>query len=500
MEQENRRKRRKAIPAQPKKEPVADELQAAPKEKPRGKLRWRWLLNTLAATFVVVALAVTAFSLAMYSYYSSTILATLEGKAQTAAGMFRNYTDTTYLFTARQFVNQFEEKSTIELQILNAGGRVLMSSTMDISGASVDSSDVRTAISEKRVATSMGPDGNTGDHVVSASAPVVYNGTVVGVVRMVTSLRKVETQMTRIIAATSSVGAVILIVMGVSASFFIRSVLDPVIRVTETAKRIATGSYGVQMEKRSNDEMGELVDAINDMSMKIDQAERTQSEFISSVSHELRTPLTAISGWAETLYNGEVRDAADVKKGMGIIVSEAQRLTRMVEELLEFSRMETGRFNLSVEPIDIQAELEDAVYTYREFFRRKGLELDYTECGGELPIIDGDPERLRQVFCNLLDNADKHGGTGGRVDVSVVQEDASVVIRIRDYGPGVPEDELPFIKYKFYKGSSKARGSGIGLAVCEEIINSHSGSLDIGNAPGGGCVVTIRLPLGVENV
>ncbi|MFG6350463.1 MAG: ATP-binding protein, partial [Oscillospiraceae bacterium] len=112
----------------------------------------------------------------------------------------------------------------------------------------------------------------------------------------------------------------------------------------------------------------------------------------------------------------------------------------------------------------------------------------------------GDPERLRQVFCNLLDNADKHGGTGGRVDVSVVQEDASVVIRIRDYGPGVPEDELPFIKYKFYKGSSKARGSGIGLAVCEEIINSHSGSLDIGNAPGGGCVVTIRLPLGVENV
>ena len=272
------------------------------------------------------------------------------------------------------------------------------------------------------------------------------------------------------------------------------------IRVTETAKRIATGSYGVQMESRSNDEMGDLVDAINDMSMKIDQAERTQSEFISSVSHELRTPLTAISGWAETLYNGEVRDAADVKKGMGIIVSEAQRLTRMVEELLEFSRMETGRFNLSVEPIDILAELEDAVYTYREFFRRKGLELDYTECDDELPILNGDPERLRQVFCNLLDNADKHGGSGGRIEVSVGREEDDVVIRIRDHGPGVPEDELPYIKYKFYKGSSKARGSGIGLAVCDEIVNSHNGTLDIGNAPGGGCVVTIRLPIGVENV
>ena len=498
MEQENRGKRKKKKPVKP--EPAAEEVQPAADRRPRGKLRWRWLFNTLGATLVVGATAVTAFSLAMYSYYTSTILATLESKAQTAAGMFRNYTETTYLYTARQFVNQFEEKNYIEVQILSAGGRVLMSSMMDISGAGVETSDVPKSIESKRVEAYTGPDPNTGDHIIAASAPVVYNGTVVGVVRMVTSLRQVENQMFRIIAITSGVGLVILIVMGVTASYFIKSVLDPVIRVTETAKRIAAGSYGVQMEKKSDDEMGELVDSINDMSMKIDQAERTQSEFISSVSHELRTPLTAINGWAETLYNGEVRDASDVKKGMGIIVSEAQRLTRMVEELLEFSRMETGRFNLSVEPIDILAELEDAVYTYREFFRRKGLELRYTECEEELPIISGDPERLRQVFCNLLDNADKHGGSGGVIEVSVGRDGDYVAIRIRDHGPGVPEEELPFIKYKFYKGSSKARGSGIGLAVCDEIVNSHGGSLDINNAVGGGCVVSIRLPIGVASV
>lgn len=109
--------------------------------------------------------------------------------------------------------------------------------------------------------------------------------------------------------------------------------------------------------------------------------------------------------------------------------------------------------------------------------------------------MDGDPERLRQVFCNLLDNADKHGGAGGRVEVSINGEGSHVVIRIRDHGPGIPEDELPFIKYKFYKGSSMARGSGIGLAVCEEIVTCHNGVLDIGNAEGGGCVVTLKLPL-----
>lgn len=477
--------------------PAAEPVQEPPKKKGRrrsGVLRRRWMVNTLVATFVLVLVAVTVFATSMYNYYTSTILATLESRAQTVASMFQSYTESNYRYAARQFINQFDEKSTMEVQFVTANGRVLMSSLMDISGSYPNTPDINMALQEKQVKTWQGKDSSTGDSLIAASAPVIYNGTVVGVVRMVTSLRLVNRQMVSLTLAASGVGLLMLIIMGIYASSFIRTILDPVSRVTETAKRIAAGSYGVQMEKKSDDEMGELIDTINDMSLKIDQAEKTQSEFISSVSHELRTPLTAINGWAETLYNGEVTDAEGVKKGLGIVVSEARRLTNMVEELLEFSRIETGRFNLSVEPIDIKAELEDAVYTYREFFRRKGLELRYDECEEEFPPIDGDPERLRQVFCNLLDNADKHGGAGGRVDVSIGGEPDFVVIRIRDYGPGVPEDELPYVKYKFYKGSSKARGSGIGLAVCEEIITYHGGTLDIANAEGGGCVVTLRLP------
>ena len=110
--------------------------------------------------------------------------------------------------------------------------------------------------------------------------------------------------------------------------------------------------------------------------------------------------------------------------------------------------------------------------------------------------IPGDPERLKQVFCNVLDNAAKHGGAGRRIDTSIDLEGGEQVIRIRDYGPGVPEEELPYVKQKFYKGSSKARGSGIGLAVCDEIVKLHGGAFEIGNAEGGGAVVTIRLPSG----
>ena len=301
-------------------------------------------------------------------------------------------------------------------------------------------------------------------------------------------------------AIALGIGLGILGMVYFSNLYFIRSIVDPVAGITETAKRIAAGSYGVQIEKRYDDEIGALTDTINDMSLKINQSEKMKNEFISSVSHELRTPLTAINGWAETIMNGEVRDAGDVKKGMGIIVSEARRLTNMVEELLEFSRIQDGRFTLSVEPMDIKAELEDAVYTYREFFRREGIELNHFDCDEEFPPIAGDPERLRQVFCNLLDNAAKHGGSGKRIDTAIARDEDQVVITIRDYGPGIPAEELPHVKYKFYKGSSKARGSGIGLAVCDEIITRHEGTLDIDNAEGGGCIVTIHLPIRAQAV
>ena len=228
--------------------------------------------------------------------------------------------------------------------------------------------------------------------------------------------------------------------------------------------------------------------------MKIGQSEKMQTEFISSVSHELRTPLTAINGWGETLE--EESDPEQLRRGIGIITKEARRLTNMVEELLEFSKMQDGRFTLLVEEMDLQAELEDAVYTYRQLFRQEGIELEY-EDNGEVYTqpITGDPERIKQVLCNLLDNAAKHGGSGKRISVAMRRADKDYLITIRDYGPGIPEAELPFIKQKFYKGSSKARGSGIGLAVCDEIVERHGGTLTVANAEGGGTLVTVSLPI-----
>ena len=150
---------------------------------------------------------------------------------------------------------------------------------------------------------------------------------------------------------------------------------------------------------------------------------------------------------------------------------------------------------LNVELTDIRAEYEDTVYMYSSRLSQDGITLEYLESDDEIPEIPCDPKRLRQVFLNILDNASKHGGEGGRIDAEISNVDDGVVVRIRDYGPGIPEDEIPLVKKKFYKGSSKARGSGIGLAVCDEIVEMHGGQLILENAPGGGTLVTVQLPV-----
>lgn len=275
--------------------------------------------------------------------------------------------------------------------------------------------------------------------------------------------------------------------------WFWHNMTDPITRLTSFASRIAAGSYGSRIEDEGDNEIGRLTDEINNMSEKVAIAEKSRTEFISQVSHELRTPLTAIMGWSETIaFDPAVQ--GDSLRGIHIISKEAERLTGMVSELLEFTRIQDGRFNLRIELVDITAELEDALFTYGELMRQAGIEVVYTPPPAEIPLIPGDPERLKQVFLNLLDNSAKHGGDGGKTEVTINAEADGVHIAFRDYGHGIPEGELPHVKEKFYKGSSKNRGTGIGLSVCDEIISRHGGSLDIGNASGGGCLVSIVLP------
>lgn len=295
-------------------------------------------------------------------------------------------------------------------------------------------------------------------------------------------------------AVIAALGAAVLIAAAAALNLrFLRTVTKPVRSLTDMSRRISAGSLGIQADKPRDDEIGELFDSINALSSELAKSERLQTEFISSVSHELRTPLTAITGWSETLvYDESIQ--GDSRRGISIILREAGRLSKMVGELLDFTRIQGGRFKLNMERMDPEAELSDAVLTYSQLAAQEGIELVYTPPEEPSPLINGDPERLKQVFLNIIDNALKHGLGGGRIDVGFAAQAGAVTVTVRDFGPGIPPDELGRVKERFYKGSSSQRGSGIGLAVCEEIVARHRGSLTIANAEGGGVIVTVKLP------
>ena len=460
-------------------------------------LRQRWMFSAVLPILLLLVLAVALFSVGVQEYYYNAMRSGLESRARIAAETFTGYgvkSYSEYYRLASYSAETFEEKDTIELQFINTNGRVQVSSYGLTAGTLPGTSDVDNAIGGK-MASFQGRDPQTGENILAVSYPLFFNSRVVGVLRYVTSLREAQHRVLVESLLASAAALVCMALIAASNAIFINNVVQPVAVVSDAARRISGGSYGIMIENHYRDELGELVDNINDMSLKISQAEKIQQEFISSVSHELRTPLTAISGWAETLSADPGANIDQTKRGLGIILKESRRLTTMVEELLEFTKMQDRRFTLRVESVDLASELEDAIYTYFELFRQEGIEVSYKGPDEDVPPIVADSERMKQVFCNVLDNAAKHGGAGKRIDVSAACEDGKFVIRVRDYGPGIPEEELPFVKQKFYKGSSKARGSGIGLAVCDEIVRLHGGSFDIANAEGGGAVVTISLPM-----
>lgn len=470
--------------------------------KKRTGIERRWIRNNLSLILALVVFCVATFSVSFSVYYYSNLRVGLEEKAKTTTDFFSHYISQSYneyYQSCIRFAQTFDEKNHLELQFISVNGKIVASSYGQWAGKSPQTPDVAEAIATQDLAPYQGRNPETGERILAVSSPMIYsNGEVIGVLRYVTSLRNVDKQIFMAIGVAVLLGVFFIAFMLYSSRFFIRSILEPVSEITATAKRIAAGSYGVRIQKQFDDEIGQLADTINDMSDKISQAEKMQTEFISSVSHELRTPLTAITGWGETLLSSDAMDPAETRRGMAIILRETRRLTGMVEELLEFTRMQDGRFTLNVEQADIRSEFEDTVFMYGSRLKQEGITLEYLENEDEIPEIPCDVARMRQVFLNILDNAAKHGGEGKRIDASINREGNQVVVRIRDYGPGIPEEELPHVKLKFYKGSSKARGSGIGLAVCEEIVTMHGGTLTLENAAGGGTLVTIALPAGEE--
>lgn len=453
----------------------------------------RWLINSMGVIMAILLLIVVIFALFVQSFYYNGIMQTISGRSSEFANMFNKPDE--FISTARVYVENFPDKELMELMVINSNGDVVITSTGFEPDKEQVMPDYEQAKYEKSEYTTWTGKLNSGENVMALTRMIYGNDDeYVGAVHYIVSLEEADRRIFITISGISLVGLLVLFLIIISSTYFLRSIVKPVREIGDTAKRIAQGDFNARIGKFYDDEIGELCDTINYMAGELGNAEKMKNDFISSVSHELRTPLTAIKGWAETMQMGGSCDAKTMEKGLKIIVNESERLSGIVEELLDFSRIQNNRMVLKMDKIDILAEIDEAIYMLRERALSENKHLIYEE-PEILPAVLGDKNRLRQVFINIIDNALKYTPEGGIINIEVSQVEENIVIKISDNGCGIPARHLSKVKEKFYKANQTQRGSGIGLAVADEIVKLHSGTLDIASTEGVGTVVSISIPI-----
>lgn len=461
----------------------------------------RWLRGSLLITVLVIVVAEGLFLYAGHSSYYGSARQTMLNRFSSITGQLKMYTDASSGDPAgarsqalRRMVEQFDDKDKFEFQLLDASGGVLSSSTGFAAGDAAAAGDFAAAFESPDGVGSAVYTTPENERVMAVTRLVPYAAGEVAAMRMVTSLALIDELLSRQRIMSLCVALVVLSLTIWSGLFFVRSIVKPLGRIEATATAIARGDLDVRLpEPARKDEIGRLCGTINQMARDLAKTERMKNEFISSVSHELRTPLTSIKGWVETI--AQIRDPEDknYRKGLAIIGAETDRLYAMVEELLDFSRLQSG-IRMECSALDLVAELTDAALFVEGRIRQEGLRLVYEE--PELPLpVWADAGRLRQVFVNLLDNAIKYSNPGGAITLDLLQDGENAYVLVQDEGRGIEPDDLENVKLKFFKGKGAVRGSGIGLAVVDEIVAALDGSVDIASTPGKGTTVTVRLPL-----
>jgi signal transduction histidine kinase len=457
----------------------------------------RLMLSYMAVICITVFSFETFIILFVNYFYANNIKEILLKQATAASNFYHEYivtqsTDINY----QELADSFSQSSNAEVQITNQKGKLLADSMRNSEKSEIDTPDVRSACKGKSKIWN-GKTGSLSEPVLSLSYPLRTGEKVTGVVRYITSLSEVNRVVANITKILIAAGIAIIAVVAMIGLFLSGTIVNPIKEMIGQTEKIAAGNYNLRLTKKYNDELGVLSDTMNDMLEEINKNENLKKEFISSISHELRTPLTAINGWAITLQRPDMKDREVIAHGLGIIEKESSRLTSLVEDLLDFSRLSAGKITLHMKLLDVN----DIVAYVRDHMlpraQRQNVEI-VVHLEQELENITADSDRLKQVLINILDNSLKFTPEDGRIDITTANTDNGVIITIKDTGIGIDPLLMPDVKKKFVKGKQKGSGSGIGLAICEEIVSLHGGAFTIESEPQKGTRVRIFLPFHVS--
>lgn len=448
----------------------------------------------LATNFMIVIICTVVILEILFIYtvkqnYYYSLEGSLTNQLNICTEMYTKYFANTSLQDNVLYnVDAFWNQSDAQVQVADRDGNIVMDSQGII--PDMGGSDIGAALEGK---TGVWVGNLNGQKVMAVASPLKSNHEIVGALRFMASLKAVDQDIAKTMQIFIVIGLLVILIVGTMSLFLANSILVPLQEVTSVAKRMAAGNFKIKSQKMRDDEVGELSDTLNYLAEEIVKKEQLKNDFISSVSHELRTPLTSIKGWAITLQSENFQQKEMLNSGLGIIEKESDRLTSMVEELLDFSKFISARIKLKLEEINLINLCEHLrkQLTPRAVRENIDFTVDYPE---DLPNIYGDGNRLKQLFINILDNAFNFNQPGGYVKFKAEVENDGFKFTISDSGCGIAAEELPMVKERFYKGKSSPSKNGIGLSICEEIVKLMGGRLEIMSQLHQGTDVVIILP------
>ncbi|WP_415312810.1 sensor histidine kinase [Clostridium perfringens] len=456
-------------------------------------IKTRLMKNFLVLLLSTIIIVSAMFLIFISRYYYQNTEEILLSQINISVDFYKRYLSNVSLEeNVYEDVDIFWKQTDAQVQIYNLKGQLIMDSI------GLEPKEYNTPVDVKRAlegdtAKWVGTVPDYTGKVMAISAPLRNSSNeIVGVIRYISSLRNVDNFILNFFLVFLVIGLTVLAIGIILSYFLANSIVNPITELIKVSEQMAKGNLKVRNKIVTNDEIEKLADSLNIMAEEIENREILKNEFISSVSHELRTPLTSIKGWAITL-NNDFTDRETLKMGFDIIEKEADRLSNMVEELLDFSKFVSGKIKLKYEEINLKEFIEylrlymnpRAEREHRELIL-KGITEDF--------IIVGDKDRLKQVFINIIDNAFKFTHENEKITIEFVYADEGIYINIIDTGCGISKEELPRVKEKFYKGKNSKSQNGIGLSICDEIIALHEGTLEIYSELGKGTKVVIYLP------
>ncbi len=467
--------------------------------KHKKSIKSRWIKNILAVTVAILLILATVILYTVYTRYITAAEMTIKARISPSVDHFFSYYNTDddefFALGANEYVENFAYKDKIELLVMDKTGKVIVSSNAFGASSTTDFQDYYDALSSyDRMGKCLSRTGS-GEKVLAISYVLRdSDGENLGALRYLVSLDDAYKQFYLISVIVILSFALIIMLISLLGRYFVSSIVQPVEKINQITKEIAKGDFSVRLQTDSDDEIGELSESINEMANQLNEIDRMKNEFISTVSHEIRTPLTAIKGWGETLKSIG-NDPQLTNKGLDIIISETSRLSDMVEELLDFSRMQNDNMKINCTSFDIVKLIEEVYLSNRQRAEAENKLLSFNIKENAHLFVKADESKIKQVMINLFDNALKYTDEGGEIRINLERNLKYVTIFIEDTGRGISEKDLPHIKEKFYKADNTVRGTGIGLAVADEIVKKHGGILNISSKIGQGTLAEVTLPI-----